>query len=387
MRKIAIFTGTRAEYGLLYWLMKDIHNDSDLELNLIVSGTHLSPEFGNTYKQIEKDGFSIDEKVEMLLSSDTAIGVAKSMGLGIIGFTDALARLQPDVVVILGDRFEALAIAQVATVMNFPIVHLHGGEVTEGAYDDAIRHSISKLSLYHCTCTDAYRRRVIQLGESPDRVFNFGAIGLEHIRRSELMSRHDFLNNIGLNPEKPFFMVTYHPVTLANESATQSVDAMFKAIEQFNEHQVVISYPNADHGGRKIISMIDDYVQKNSQKAKAFASLGQLRYLSALKHCSAVIGNSSSGIAEAPYFNNGTINIGSRQQGRLCPDSVIHCDPVMASIKDAITLALSEKFRIQCSQAERMFGDGNTSGKIIKLLKNCELNTVKTFYDIDMRGK
>jgi UDP-hydrolysing UDP-N-acetyl-D-glucosamine 2-epimerase len=381
MRKIAVFTGTRAEYGLLYWLMKDIENDPELELKLIVSGTHLSPEFGNTYKQIESDGFNIDDKVEMLLSSDTQQGVAKSMGLGVIGFADSLTRLAPDILIILGDRFEALAIAQVATIFKLPIFHFHGGEITQGAYDDSIRHAITKLSTYHFTCTEPYRKRVIQLGESPDKVFNYGAIGLEHIRRTKLLSKVEFYRHLDLNLDKPFFLLTYHPATLADEDAESTIKNIFEALSSFPNYQVVITYPNADDGGRKIITLIDEYTSV-SNNAKAYKSLGQLKYFSALKYCSAVLGNSSSGISEVPYFKKPTVNIGDRQKGRLAPASVINCGSDAYEIKNAIADSLDESFLKSFQKALPMFGDGNTSEKVINKLKNCDLNVSKKFYDI-----
>ena len=321
MKKIAVFTGTRAEYGLLYWLLKDIQTDEALDLQLLVSGTHLSPEFGNTYREIEQDGFTIDEKVEILLSSDTAVGVAKSMGLGVLGFTDALSRLQPDALVILGDRFEALAAAQTAMILRIPVVHLHGGEITEGAYDDAIRHAITKLSYMHCTSTDEYRNRVMQLGEAPERVKNVGAIGLDHLSRSHFLTVDELSNSLSFSLTKPFLLVTYHPVTLADEEPESSFQALLDSLDEFTEYQVILTYPNADDGGRSIIPLLENYAKNNPNRVLAIPSLGQKRYLSAVKHSAAVIGNSSSGIIEVPSFDVATINIGLRQKGRLSAKS------------------------------------------------------------------
>jgi UDP-hydrolysing UDP-N-acetyl-D-glucosamine 2-epimerase len=381
-RKVTVFTGTRAEYGLLYWLLKDIQNDDELTLQLLVSGTHLSPEFGLTYQQIESDGFVIDEKIEALLSSDTPVGVAKSMGLGVIGFSDALARLKPDIIVVLGDRFEALALTQVAMVLRIPIVHLHGGEITEGAYDDAIRHAITKLSTYHVTCTDVYKDRVIQLGESPDRVFNYGAVGLEYLRRTKLLERDALFFELDLNVAKPFFLVTYHPVTLENEPPVETFNALLSSLDSFCDAQVVITYPNSDDGGRELIALIDIYAKANPERVRVFKSLGQLRYFSALKYCLAVIGNSSSGISEVPYFKKGTVNIGTRQKGRLAPGSVVDCGVGEIDIKNSISRVIDTDFRRDLVDSECLFGDGHSAGKIIELIKSCSLKTVKVFYDL-----
>ncbi|MDU0356121.1 UDP-N-acetylglucosamine 2-epimerase [Paraglaciecola aquimarina] len=281
--------------------MKDIQADEELKLQLLVTGTHLSPEFGCTYQQIEQDGFTIDEKIEIVLSSDTAVGVAKSIGLGVLGFADALSRLKPDMLVILGDRFEALAVAQTAMVLRIPIVHLHGGEITEGAYDDAIRHAISKLSHIHCTSTSEYRNRVIQLGEAPERVKKVGAIGLDHLTRSQLMTIQELGESLNFPIIKPYLLVTYHPVTLAEEDPERSFNALLEALDEFSEHQIILTYPNADDGGRRIIPLLESYADKYPKRVLAIKSLGQIRYLSAVKYAAAVVGNSSSGIIEVLF--------------------------------------------------------------------------------------
>ena len=380
-RKICVFTGSRAEYGLLYFLLKDLQADQDLQLQLLVSGMHLSPEFGSTYTQIEADGFVIDEKVEMLLSGDSATSMAKSTGLGLMLFADALSRLQPDILLVLGDRFEALAIVQAAALQNIPVCHLHGGEITEGAIDDSIRHAISKFSLYHITAAEPYRQRVIQLGESPERVFNLGAIGLEYPRRTQLLSQAEFYQSTGL--QQPYFLLTYHPVTLENEHGSEAMKAIFSALEHFDDYQLLVTYPNADHGGRELIQLIENYAKKNTQRVKLIPSLGQLRYFSAVKYSSAVIGNSSSGIGEVPYFNKPTVNIGSRQRGRLSPNSVIHCDEDEFGIRQAITTVIGDEFQKKIEGSHRLFGDGNVCKPLIALLKNCSLNPVKSFYNIN----
>ncbi|MDH5896554.1 UDP-N-acetylglucosamine 2-epimerase [Vibrio splendidus] len=382
IQKVAVFTGTRAEYGLLFWLLKDIQSDPDLTLQLLVSGMHLSPEFGETYQQIEKDGFKIDEKIEILLSSDSAVGTAKSMGLGVLGFSDSLARLQPDVLVILGDRFEALAAAQTAMILRIPIVHLHGGEITEGAYDDAIRHAITKLSYLHGTSTDEYRQRVIQLGEAPERVRNVGAIGLDHLKRADFMSLGELGESLNFSLTKPFFLVTYHPVTLGNEAPEEAFQALLDALNCFPEHQVILTYPNADDGGRRIIPMLEAYAASQPDRVLAIPSLGQVRYLSAVKYAAAVIGNSSSGIIEVPAFDVPTVNIGSRQKGRLAAKSVLHCEANRADIERAIRSANEREYKETAEEIENPYGQGNTSEKVIEMIKTLDFNPCKTFHDL-----
>jgi len=381
-KKIAVFTGTRADYGLLYWLLKDIQSDAVLELKLLVSGMHLSPEFGCTYTQIENDGFTIDEKIEILLSSDTSVGVAKSMGLGVLGFTDALDRLKPDALVILGDRFEALAAAQTAMILKIPIIHLHGGEITEGAYDDAIRHSISKLSYLHATATETYRKRVIQLGEHPSRVFNVGAIGLDHLQRSEMLTLAQISDSLNFKLSEPYFLVTYHPVTLAKEDPEDSFKAILNSLDSYPEYQVIMTYPNADDGGRKIIPMLETYAKQNPKRVFAIKSLGQQRYLSTVKYAEAVIGNSSSGIIEVPSFNVPTVDIGMRQKGRLAAKSVLHCQTDKDSIITAINNAINRSYKTKDEIISNPYGAGDASGKVIDMIKSLQSTSIKTFYDI-----
>ncbi|MCG6574669.1 UDP-N-acetylglucosamine 2-epimerase (hydrolyzing) [Pseudomonas sp. AF32] len=382
--KVAVFTGTRAEYGLLYWLMKDIENNPSLDLKVIVSGMHLSPEFGETWKQIVHDGFEIDAKVEMLLSSDTAVGVVKSMGLGLLGFAEALERLAPDVLVVLGDRFEALAVVQAALIMKIPVAHIHGGEITEGAYDDAIRHAITKMAALHFVAAEPYRQRVIQMGEDPTRVFNVGAVGLDHVKRGEFLSLEALSQSLDFNIKRPFMLVTYHPVTLAEEDPERSFCALLDALDSFPDHQVIITYPNADNGGRSIISLIEKYAALNPGRVLAVPSLGFKRYLSILQFASVVVGNSSSGIIEVPSFGLPTVNIGSRQKGRLAAETVIPCEPGANSIRQAISLALSEGFSNMCKHAENPYGQGDASQKIVQQLIGFDGNTSKKFYDLDL---
>lgn len=341
-KKIAVFTGTRAEYGLLFWLLKAIQDEPNCELQLIVSGSHLSPEFGSTLQQIIDDGFAVAAKVEILLSSDSAVGVAKAMGLGCIGFADALDRLQPDVLIILGDRFEALAAAQVAMVMKIPIAHLHGGETTEGAYDDAIRHSITHMATWHFTAAEPYRQKILSFGKPEHSVFCVGAIGLEHIKNTPLLSLSQLAETLNFELQQPFFLVTYHPVTLGNEPPSTTFSEIITALNQFSNHQIIFCYPNADNGGREIISQIESYVAYHPKRAIAVSSLGSQRYLSAVSFADAVIGNSSSGIIEVPCFDTPTVNIGCRQSGRIAAQSVFNCEEISSDkIKNTITQAIN----------------------------------------------
>ncbi len=383
MLKLAVFTGTRAEYGLLFWLLKDIAADPELQLHLVVSGMHLSPEFGLTARQIEADGFEIDAKVEMLLSSDSPVGVAKSMGLGVLGLADAFARLKPDVLVLLGDRFEALAAAQTALVLRIPILHIHGGEVTQGAYDDAIRHAISKMSLLHCTSTEVHRQRVIQLGEAPERVKNVGALGLEHIRRTALLTRSELAGAIAFELTRPYFLVTFHPETLATQTAEAAFGALLAALDAFPDHQVILTHPNADDGGRALMAMLEAYVARQPERCVGIPSLGQRRYLSAVKHAAAVIGNSSSGIIEVPSFGVPTVNVGNRQKGREAAPSVLHCGTAQADIVAGIHAALQAQWT--ADTVLNPYGRGDTSAQILAFLKAAPLAIQKPFYDLIQR--
>jgi GDP/UDP-N,N'-diacetylbacillosamine 2-epimerase (hydrolysing) len=382
-QKICVITGTRAEYGLLSPLMKVIKDDADFQLQIIATGMHLSPEFGLTYKVIENEGFTIDEKVEMLLSSDSEVGITKSTGLGMIGFADAFARLKPDLVVLLGDRFEAFAAATAAFLAKIPIVHLHGGETTEGATDEALRHAITKMSYWHFTSTEAYRKRVIQLGESPERVFKVGAIGLDNIKKIELADKKWLIDDLKFDIDSPFLLITYHPVTLENNSTEEQFTELLNALDEFKNLKFIFTKPNADANGRVIIKLIDEYVNKNAEKAIAFTSLGQKRYLSLMQFAAAVVGNSSSGIIEAPSFNIPTVNIGDRQKGRVAAESVIQTQNNSNSIKNGINKAISIDFQAFCKTIQNVYGDGNTTERIIEILKqNSKIDLKKPFYDV-----
>jgi len=382
MKRVAVFTGTRAEYGLLYWLMRAIQASTSLELQVIVGAMHLSPEFGETWRQIEADGFRIDAKVEMLLSSDTPVGVAKSIGLGTIGFADALDRLKPDWLVVLGDRFEALAVVQTALVMRIPVVHLHGGEITEGAYDDAIRHAITKMASLHFTAAEPYRRRVIQMGEHPDTVFNVGAPGLENLQRTRRMDLAEVSASLGFDIREPFVIATYHPVTSGDEDPVATVNAMLAALDSFPNLQIIATYPNADNGGRAIVPILETYARANPGRVLVVPSLGMQRYVSLLGRAAALVGNSSSGIIEAPGFGTPTVNIGIRQQGRLAAASVLHCGTNETAIRQALATALSPEFRSMAQTVENPYGQGDTSAKIVKVLETRTPVAAKRFHDI-----
>lgn len=386
MKRIGIMTGTRAEYGLLKSLMQEINKDNDLELYLIVSGMHLSPEFGMTYKEIEEDGFEINAKVEMLLSSDSPAGISKSIGLGVIGFADEFQRADLDMLILLGDRYEALSAAISAMVMRIPIAHLHGGELTEGAIDEGIRHSITKMSYLHFTSTEQYRNRVIQLGENPERVFYVGALGVENIKKINLMTKEELERSIHFEIDENTVIVTYHPVTLENNTVEEQFLNLLEVLDRNPKIRMIFTKANADTNGRIVNELIDKYAAQNSERACAFVSLGQKRYLSALKYCRIVIGNSSSGIIEAPSFGKPIINIGDRQKGRICADSVINCGYTQQEIQQAMETALTEEFENKARNCRNPYEKENTAANIISVIKDYLLNDKiklkKGFYDI-----
>jgi GDP/UDP-N,N'-diacetylbacillosamine 2-epimerase (hydrolysing) len=383
MIKICVVTGTRAEYGLLYWTMKAIQSNTKTELVVCVTGMHLSPEFGLTYKKLEEDGFQIDGKVEMLLSSDTAVGISKSMGLGLIGFADFYDRIKPDWVLVLGDRFEIFSAVSAAMIGRIPVAHCHGGEATEGLIDEAIRHSITKMSQLHFTSTDEYRNRVVQLGEQPNRVFQVGALGIENINRLTLHNKKEFEESIDFKLADLNFLVTFHPVTLEDSTAEEQFKELLFSLEHYEKARIIFTKPNADHDGRVIIRLIDKFVKENSSRAVSFISLGQLRYLSAIEHCQIVIGNSSSGLIEVPSFKKPTINIGDRQKGRIVAESVINCEPIASSIIESIELALSENFQLMLKNVANPYGEGNSSEKIVESILSTPLTNIlkKEFYN------
>lgn len=385
MRRICVITGSRAEYGLLSGLMRAIQEDADLQLQIIATNMHLSPEFGLTYKEIEQDGFRIDKKVQMLLSSDTSNATTKSVGLATIGFADAYEDLQPDLIVVLGDRYEILAAVTAALFFKIPVAHLHGGEITEGAYDDCIRHAITKMSHLHFTSTEAYRQRVIQLGEQPERVFYVGAIGIENIKSIPLLSKTELETSIGFSLGSKVLLVTYHPVTLENNTAASQCQNLLDALDEFTEYKVIFTLPNSDTDGRIIIQMIHEYVSKYPDRCMSVPSLGLKRYLSVLKYVNAVIGNSSSGIIEVPSFGIPTLDIGDRQKGRLAAESVIHCGTEQKEIAEGLRIVLAEKQKIVSKDCKNPYDKENTTKTILNIIKCYPLNQLvqKTFYNIE----
>ena len=382
-RKVCVVTGTRAEYGLLHWLMKEIKDDPVLELQTIVTGMHLSPEFGLTYKQIEKDGFHIDRKVEMLLSADTPSAISKSTGLGLIGCADAFTELKPDLIILLGDRFEIFSAAIAASFSRIPIVHIHGGEITAGAVDEFIRHSITKMAWWHVTVDEEYQKRVIQLGENPERVFIVNSLGSEAIKKFELLSKEKFIEEISFALGPKNLLVTFHPVTLEKETSRQHFHELLAALDELDDTHVIFTAPNADSDGRIIKQMIDEYVSVHMKTSISFITMGHLNYFSALQFVDGVVGNSSSGIFEAPVFKIGTINIGDRQKGRLKPESVIDCDPNKNSIINAVEKLYSKNFQEKLKIIKNTHVESATK-KIMNIIKTNPIpkELKKGFYDL-----
>lgn len=391
MRKICIVTGTRAEYGLLSPLIRAVHEDPEMELQLLVTGMHLSPEFGNTWTQIRDDGFPITKKIEILLSSDTAVGISKSNALALISFAEALDELRPEIMLVLGDRTETFAAVQAALIAGVPTGHISGGELTMGAYDDAIRHGITKMSQLHFTATEVYRRRVIQLGEQPATVFNVGALGLDNIRRLPLLGREELEQDLGCKLRRRNLLITFHPVTLEQQSAAGQFRELLAALDELpsalgelpsaaDDYLLIFTKPNSDKDGRSIIALMEDYVARHPKTSIAFDSLGQLRYLSTVRQMDAVVGNSSSGIVEVPALQVPTVNIGDRQRGRLRAPSIFDCAPVRADIVRALQQALAYD---RSRPAEHPYGDGHACEKIFDILKHSPAPALKkAFYDL-----
>ena len=383
MRKVCVITATRAEYGLLKPLMQLIKESDQLQLQIIATGAHLSPEFGLTYKNIENDGFVIDEKVEILLSSDTSASITKTMGIAMMGMADVLPRLNPDLIVILGDRYEMLSIASAATIFKIPIVHLHGGEITEGAYDDAIRHSITKMSHLHFTSTEEYKNRVIQMGEDPKNVYNVGAIGLDNIRDLKLLSKEELEADLDIKFKKYNYQITFHPETLNNLSSTEQFQNLLNVVEKQEDSFFIFTKANADTDGRIINQMIDDFVNKHPNIAKAFSSLGTLRFLSVVKVCDAIVGNSSSGILEAPSLFTATINIGDRQKGRAQASSIINVDNSEKGISSGFESVKKIIAIDQLSEVKNPYDNGGAAQEILnKILEFKTIKTNKSFYNL-----
>lgn len=387
MKKVCVVTGTRAEYGLLKPVINRINQDKELELYLVATGAHLSPEFGWTYKEIEQDGYIINKKIEMLLSADTPNSIVKSMGVEMIGMAEVFTDAQPDMVLILGDRYEMLVVAASAMIHRIPIAHIHGGETTEGAIDEAIRHGITKMSYLHFASTEIYRNRIIQLGENPKRVFNVGALGVESIKEIQVLDKEELEESIDFQITPNTAVVTYHPVTLEAQSSEEQFSNLLRALKEKTELRYIFTKANSDPGGKIINQMIDDFVAENKDRSAVYASLGQVRYLSVLRYCNMVIGNSSSGIVEAPSFNIPTIDIGNRQKGRIAADSIIHCETDSRSISGAISKALDDGFRRSLAYVKNPYEGKNTSLKIVNTIKsflNHGIDIIKEFYDINI---
>ncbi|SFR58047.1 MULTISPECIES: UDP-N-acetylglucosamine 2-epimerase [Maribacter] len=383
MRNIAVVTGTRAEYGLLKPLLYAIKETEGFKLQLLVTGMHLMSEFGNTYQQIEKDGFEIDAKVEDGLEGDDALAISSAVGRAVIGFAEAYNRLEPNLIVVLGDRSEILAAVTAAIIANIPVAHIHGGETTEGAYDEFIRHAITKMSHLHFASCEIYRKRIIQLGENPTTVFNVGAIGIDSIKKLELLSIDEFEKAINYKLNKTNVLITFHPVTLEDDTAEYQFQELIDALDILSEVTLIFTKPNSDKGGASIVKIIDNYVTRNPNKAISFNSLGQLRYLSALQYVDFVIGNSSSGILEVPIFKKPTINIGDRQKGREMTKSIINCKPNKKDIFQAIQKALNAQFNIEIQNQSNPYGNGTATNQIMDVLVRSHLkNTKKSFYDL-----
>lgn len=384
-KRISILTATRAEYGLLKPVIDKLNMVECFDISIVVTGAHLSPEFGLTYNEIEEDGLIIDEKIEILLSADTPSSISISMGLAMISFANYFNRIKPDLLIVLGDRYETLAVATVAMNQRIPIVHLYGGESTEGLIDESIRHSITKMSYLHFTSTEKYRKRVIQLGEDPSRVFNVGSIGIENIKNQKLMTKSELEESIGWTFDLPYAIVTFHPVTLEDSSSSEQINQLLRAIDLNKEYQYIFTKSNSDTDGRIINQMIDEYVSTHLN-CRAFMSLGSKRYLSAIKYCSMVIGNSSSGIIEVPSFGIPTINIGDRQKGRIQAGSIINCEQKLEDINMAIKKAVSNEFKNAISNIINPYEKLGTANNIVKQILNImsleKLDVKKVFYDL-----
>jgi GDP/UDP-N,N'-diacetylbacillosamine 2-epimerase (hydrolysing) len=382
-RKICFVTGSRADYGLLRCVMQEVKVDPELTLQVIATGMHLSSIFGLTYKDIEADGFVIDRKVLALSDDDTPVGIGVAMSNVLVGCAEAFRDLRPDIIVVLGDRFEIFAAVSAALVARIPIAHLHGGESTVGAFDEAMRHSITKMSHLHFVAAKEYRDRVIQLGESPERVFLVGGIGLDNLKSLQLLAKQELEASLNLKFDKKSLLITFHPVTLEDGTEESQITELFSALSELEDTTLIITFPNADTGGQSLIKIIEEFVQKH-KNAKAFPSLGQVRYLSCLSIVDAVVGNSSSGLIEAPSFRKGTINIGERQLGRLQASSVINCLPERVSILAAIKKLYSNDFQLQLSETINPYGEAGGSSKVVEILRTVSTNGIvkKSFHDL-----
>ena len=383
MRKICVITGSRAEYGLMSRVMRLINEDKDLQLQIIATNMHLSVEYGETYKEIEADGFVIDKKIPILSTSDTANATVKSVGKGIIGFADAYEELQPDMIMVLGDRYEILAAVSAALFFKIPVIHLHGGEITEGAYDDSIRHAITKMSHLHFTSTEEYRQRVIQMGENPETVYNVGALGCDNIKQIPLIGKDELEKSLNFKLDNHTILVTYHPVTMETNTAEAQFKELLSALDEFDDLRMIFTMPNSDTDGRIIMNLIKEYVAENSEKAIWFSSLGMLHYLSALQYIGAVMGNSSSGVIEVPSFHIPTINIGDRQKGRIASKSVINCLPNAKDIKNSLKQILQPGYSDTTKDVQNPYDKSNTAFEIVRIIKEQKIQPLKKFYNLN----
>ena len=384
-KKICVITGTRADYGLLRWVIDGLDKSNKLKLQLIVTGMHLSPEYGMTINEIKKDGYKVTKILEMLLSSDTPSGISKSIGLGIIGFADIFHSLKPDLIVVLGDRYEILSACIAAMTARIPIAHLHGGEITEGVIDESIRHSITKMSHLHFVATNEYKKRVIQLGEDPEHVFQVGGLGIDNIKNLNLLDKKELERALNFKFAAKNLLVTFHPETLQKMQSGIQLDALLTALKTQSDSKIIFTMPNADTESRILVSKIRNFCDK-SPNTKFFTSLGQLKYLSCLKYVDAVIGNSSSGLIEMPSFKKATINIGERQKGRICAQSVINCKADQISILGALKKVYSSRFQESLLEIKNPYGEGGASKKIINVLEKIDLKNLikKKFFNLSV---
>lgn len=382
-RKICVVTGSRAEYGLLRLVMQGIKDDPELSLQVIATGMHLSPTFGLTYKEIEEDGFYIDFKIETLSSSDTPTGTAESMGKGLIGCAEAFSLLQPDVIVVLGDRFEIFAAVAAALVARIPVAHLHGGETTVGAFDEAFRHSITKMSHLHFVAAEEYRKRVIQLGENPNKVFLVGGLGVDGIKNIPLLNKEELEVSLNIKFQTKSLLITFHPVTLEEQASEIQMKNLLSVLSKYSDTTLIFTMPNADTGGLALIKLIEEF-KRSHPNAHSFISLGQQRYLSCIAQVDGVVGNSSSGLTEVPSFKKGTINIGSRQLGRLQAASIINCEPEKRYITDALNRLYSDEYKASLIMTSNPYGEGGASEMIVKVLREIPLVGIlkKVFHDL-----
>ncbi len=371
MRKIAVVTGTRAEYGLLKNIMKKINEDNDLELQLIVTGTHLSEKYGKTISEIIEDGFKIDYSIPILMDGNDGVNIAKEMGLLMSNLSEVLSNLNPNILLILGDRYEIFAAAATAMAMNIPIAHISGGEVTEGAMDEQIRHAITKMAHIHFPGADCYVENIKNMGEEDFRVFNVGDPGIENIKLTKLLSKKEIFEDLGVEVDEDTLLVTYHPVTLEIDDLERQIDNLISALDKLNK-RMVITYPNADNGGKLIIDKLEQFKQRNSN-VYLYKNLGSLRFLSVMNLCGAIVGNSSSALVEAPFLKKPVVNIGNRQKGRLMAENILSCDYEANNIESAINKAMSQDFKEFVKTIESLYGEGNTSTEIVEVLKTIEL--------------